>query len=333
MADKEKMKVVLHTKYGPPDELQLAEVEKPVPRDDEVLIKIYAATVTSSDCNVRNLTFAPQWSKLIMRLFVFGAFKPKINILGLDFAGTIESVGNRVTKFNVGDEVFGKSDPEMGAHAEYICIPEDGVLAQKPTNATREEAASLPLAANTALYFIRDLAELQAGQKILINGASGAIGTYAVQLAKYYGAEVTGVCSTTNVDLVKSLGADTVIDYTKEDFTKSGEKFDVLFDVVGKSSFSSSKDSLVDDGLFMTALPSLAVIFQAMRTAKGSGKKVRFGDAVGKKENIVFLKELYEAGKLKSVIDRTYPLAETAEAFRYAETGHKIGNVAIKVGV
>jgi NADPH:quinone reductase-like Zn-dependent oxidoreductase len=331
MAGKEKMKAVLHTKYGPPDELQLAEVDKPVPQDNEVLIKIHATTVTSSDCNIRNLTFAPPWSKLIMRMFVFGAFTPKKKILGMDLAGEIEAVGKEVTKFKVGDEVFGKSDPELGAHAEFICMPEDGVLTHKPANTTWEEAASIPLAANTALYFIRDLVELQAGQKILINGASGAIGTYAVQFAKYYGAEVTGVCSTTNVELVKSLGADKVIDYTKEDLTKSGETYDAIFDVVGKISFTECKESLTDEGLFVTALPLMAVIFQTMLTSMGGGKKVKFGDALGKLENLIFLKELYEAGKLKSVIDRSYRLEETAEAFRYAETGRKKGNVVITV--
>jgi NADPH:quinone reductase-like Zn-dependent oxidoreductase len=325
------MKAMLHTKYGPPDELQLKEVEKPVPKEDEVLIKIHATTVTSSDCNIRNLTFAPKWSRLPMRLFVFGVFKPRINRLGIDLAGEIEAVGKFVKRFKKGDQVFGRPDPAFGAHAEYICIPENGVLMIKPANMTWEEAASIPLAGNTALYFIRDLGNIQAGQKVLINGASGGIGTFAVQLAKYYGAEVTGVCSTTNLEMVKSLEADKVIDYTKEDFTKSGETYDVIFDAVGKSSFSRCKNSLKQKGLYLTTLPTMAIILQTVWTSMIGGKKVKFGDALGKVENLIFLKELTEAGKLKAVIDRRYPLEQTAEAFRYVEKGHKKGNVVITV--
>jgi NADPH:quinone reductase-like Zn-dependent oxidoreductase len=325
------MKAILHTKYGPPDELQLKEVEKPVPKEDEVLIKIHATTVTSSDCNIRNLTFAPKWSRLPMRLFVFGIFKPRIDRLGIDLAGEIEAVGKDVKRFKVGDRVFGRPDPAYGAHAEYICIPENGVLAIKPANMTWEEAACLPLAGNTALYFIRDLGDIQAGQKVLINGASGGIGTFAVQLAKYYGAEVTGVCSTTNVEMVKSLGADKVIDYTKEDFTKSGDSYDVILDAVGKSTFSRCKNALEKEGQYLTTLPSLAIMLQTVWTSMIGGKKVKFGDALGKVENLIFLKELVEQGKIKAVIDRRYPLEQTAEAFRYVEKGHKKGNVVITV--
>jgi NADPH:quinone reductase-like Zn-dependent oxidoreductase len=323
------MKAILHTAYGPPDELQLIEVEKPVPKEDEVLIRIHATTVTSSDCNVRNLTFAPTWSVLPMRM-QFGLRKPKINRLGIDLAGEIEAVGKDVTRFKPGDQVFGRPDPALGAHSEYICVREDGVLTTKPANITWEEAACLPLAANTALYFIRDLGKIQAGQKVLINGASGGIGTFAVQLAKYYGAEVTGVCSTTNVEMVESLGADRVIDYTKEDL-KSGETYDVIFDVVGKISFSRCTDSLGKEGLYLAALPTIAIVLQTLWTGMVGGKKVKFGDAVGKAENLVFLGELADAGKLRAVIDRRYPLEQTAEAFRYAETGHKKGNIVITV--
>jgi NADPH:quinone reductase-like Zn-dependent oxidoreductase len=325
------MKAIVHTAYGPPDELQLREVEKPVPKEDEVLIRIHATTVTSSDCNVRNLTFAPTWSLLPMRM-QFGLRKPKINRLGIDLAGEIEAVGKEVTRFKTGDPVFGRPDPALGAHAEYICIPDDGVLTIKPANITWEEAACLPLAGNTALYYIRDLGKIQAGQKVLINGASGGIGTFAVQLGKYYGADVTGVCSTTNVEMVKSLGADRVIDYTREDFAKSGETYDVILDVVGKISFSRCKDSLEKGGLYLATLPTIAIVLQTLWTGMLGGKKVKFGDAVGKVENLVFLRELAEAGKLKAVIDRRYPLEQTAEAFRYAETGHKKGNVVITVG-
>lgn len=324
------MKAVVHTAYGPPDELQLVEVEKPVPRENEVLIRIHATTVTSSDCNVRNLTFAPKWSLLPMRL-QFGLRKPRINRLGIDLAGEIETVGQDVTQFKKGDPVFGRPQPAFGAHAEYICIPEDGILTAKPANMTWAEAASIPLAGNTALYFIRDLGNIQAGQKVLINGASGAIGTFAVQLAKYYGAGVTGVCSSTNVELVKSLGADKVIDYTKEDPAKSGEAYDVILDVVGKLPYSHCKDSLKKEGLYLATLPTMAIIFQAIWTSMIGGRKVKFGDAVGKRANLDFLKELAETGKLRPVIDKCYPLEQIAEAFRHAETGHKTGNVVITV--
>jgi len=324
------VKAIVHTEYGPPDELQLKEVEKPVPKDNEVLIKIQATTVTSSDCNLRNLTFAPKWSVLPMRM-QFGLRKPKINRLGIDLAGEIEAVGKDVKRYKTGDQVFGRPDPAFGAHAEYICIPENGVLTNKPANMTWEEAAPLPLAGGTALYFVRDLGKIQAGQKVLINGASGGIGTFALQLAKYYGAEVTGVCSTTNVEMVKSLGADKVIDYTREDLAKGGETYDVVFDAVGKISFSHCKDLLKEKGLYLNTLPTLAIILQTVWTSMIGGKKVKFGDALGKAENLVFLRELAEAGKLRTVIDRCYPLEQTAEAFRYVEKGHKKGNVVITV--
>ena len=324
------MKAIVHTEYGPPDELQLKEVEKPVPKDNEVLIKIHATTVTSSDCNVRNLTFAPKWSVLPMRM-QFGLRKPKINRLGIDLAGEVEAVGKDVKQYKTGDQVFGRSEPAFGAHAEYICIPENGILTSKPANMTWEEAAPLPLAGGTALYFVRDLGKIQAGQKVLINGASGGIGTFAVQLAKYYGAEVTGVCSTANVEMVKSLGADRVIDYTREDLARSGETYDVVFDAVGKISFSRCKDLLKEKGLYLNTLPTLAIILQTLWTSMIGGKKVKFGDALGKAENLVFLRELAEAGKLRTVIDRRYPLEQTAEAFRYVEKGHKKGNVVITV--
>ena len=324
------MKAILHTKYGPPDELQLREVEKPAPKENEVLVKIHATTVTSSDCNIRNFTFVPKLFLLPSRMS-FGYKEPKTNVLGIDLAGEIEAIGKDVKRFKVGDQVFGVSEPALGAHAEYICLPEDGVLTTKPANTTWEEAASIPLAGNTALYFIRDLGNVQAGQQVLINGASGGIGTFAVQLAKYYGAEVTGVCSTTNLAMVKSLGADKVIDYTKEDFTKTGQTYDVIFDAVGKSSFSSCKGSLKKNGLYIVTLPTLAVLFQTQWTSIIGSKKVKMGDAVAKVENLRFLGELTETGKIRSVIDRRYPLEQMAEAFRYVEQGHKKGNVVITV--
>ncbi len=325
------MKAILHTEYGPPDELQLKEVETPVSKENEVLIKIHATTVTTTDCNARNFTFVPKLFLLPARLFTFGVFKPRINILGIDLAGEIEAIGKDVKRFKKGDQVFGSPGTAFGAHAEYTCMPESGVLTIKPATMTYEEAATVSLAGNTALYFIRDLGNIQAGQKILIIGASGAIGTFAVQLAKYYGAEVTGVCSTTNLEMVKSLGADKVIDYTKQDFTKGNETYDVVFDVVGKTSFSHCKNLLKKRGVYLVNLIKLPELVQMLWTSMIGSKKIKGGDAVPSVDNIIFLKELLEAGKLKTIIDRRYPLDQIAEAFRYVEKGHKKGNVVITV--
>ena len=318
------MKAMVYHEYGPPDVLELQEIEKPLAKDDQVLVQVHAASVNWLDYHF--LTGTPFLARILA-----GLLKPKNNVLGIDVAGRVEAVGSGVTEFQVGDQVFGRPDPALGAHAEYICIPEDGVLTSKPANMTWEEAASIPLAGNTALYFIRDLGNIQAGGKVLINGASGGIGTFAVQLAKYYGAEVTGVCSITNVEMVKSLGADKVIDYTKEDFTKTGQAYDVIFDAVGKISFSRCKNSLKKKGIYLTTLPTMAIILQTLWTSMIGGKKVKFGDALGKVENLIFLKELTEVGKIRAVIDRRYPLEQTAEAFRYVEKGHKKGNVVIIV--
>jgi NADPH:quinone reductase-like Zn-dependent oxidoreductase len=324
------MKAILHTAYGPPDELRLGEVEKPVPKDNEVLIRIHATTVTTSDCNIRNLTFVPELYFLPMRM-QFGLLKPKNSILGLDLAGQIESAGKSVTRFDAGDQVFGTTEPAFGAHAEYICLPEDAVLAIKPASMTFEEAATIPVIANTALHFIRDLGSVQAGQNVLIIGASGGIGTFAVQLAKYYGADVTGVCSTTNVDMVKSLGADRVIDYTREDFTESGETYDVILDAVGKSSFSRCKSSLAETGIYLVTVPKPAALFQMQWRSLTGTRQVKMEGAPARVDNLNYLKELIEAGKLGTVIDRRYPLEQTADAFRYVEEGHKKGNVVIAV--
>ncbi len=323
------MKAILNTKFGPAELLQLGEVEKPVPKDNEVLIKIHATTVSTGDCNARDFTFAPKVFQLPARLFIFGITKPRINILGTELAGVIEAVGKDVKLFKAGDQVFGSPGLQMGAHAEYKCIPEDGVLAIKPDNLTFEEAAAVCFGANTALFYLRNKGNIQAGQKVLINGASGAIGTYAVQLAKYYGAEVTGVCSSTNLELVKSLGADSVIDYTKEDFTRNGKTYDLIFDVVGKISFSRCKGSLKQKGIFLPCIIDLAELVQILWTSITGGKKVKGGVALERAGDIVFFKELLEAGKLKPVIDRRYPLEQTAEAFKYVEKGHKKGNVVI----
>jgi NADPH:quinone reductase-like Zn-dependent oxidoreductase len=325
------MKAILHTKYGPPDELQLKEIDIPVPSDNEVLIKIHATTVTSTDCNVRNFTFVPGIFQLPARLFMFGVFKPRINILGIDLAGVIEAVGKDVKRFKEGDQVFGTPGMTFGAHAEYTCVPEDAVLTIKPANMAWEEAAPIFLGASTALFYLRDKGNIQAGHKILIYGASGAIGTYAVQLAKYFGAEVTGVCSTMNLEMVKSLGADTVIDYTQEDYTRSGETYDLILDTVGKTSFSRCRKSLKQKGVFLPVVMDLTELVQILWTSMTDGKKVKGGVAGESVEALNFFKELIEAEKLKPVIDRCYPLEKTAEAFRYVEKGHKKGNVVITV--
>jgi len=320
------MKSIVCTKYGPPDVLQLKEIEKPTPRDNEVLIRVYAALVTPADCAFR------KGEPFISRFFS-GLQKPKF-IPGDEIAGVIEAAGKDVTVFKKGDPVFGSSGLTFGAHAEYKCLPERETLALKPANLSYGEAAAVCYAGLTALPFLRDKANIQSGQKILINGASGAIGTFAVQLAKYYGAEVTGVCSTANVELVKSLGAEKVIDYTREDFTKTGQTYDIIFDVVAKSSFSRCKSSLNQSGIYLTTFPSPGVMLQMLWTSKFSRKKAIFA-ATGlrppgeKARDLIFLKELAEAGKIKSVIDKSYPLEYIAEAHSYVEKGHKRGNVII----
>lgn len=318
------MRAIVYEKYGTPDVLQLKEVEKPTPKDNEVRIRVHAAIVTPSDCSFRKA------DPFIVR-FIYGLTSPKNKILGVELAGEIESVGTSVKSFKEGDQVFGISPKSFGAHAEYTCLPEKEPLAIKPANMTYEEAVGVCDGALTALIFLRDTAKIKSGQKVLINGASGSVGSYAVQLAKYFGAEVTGVCSTANLEMVKSLGADKVIDYTKVDFTKSGQSYDVIFDAVGKSSFSSCKRSLTQRGVYLSTIPSLAIILQMLWTLKSVSKKAKFVTAglMQNKENLNFLRELIEAGKLKSVIDRCYPLEQTAEAHRYVEKGHKKGNVVI----
>jgi NADPH:quinone reductase-like Zn-dependent oxidoreductase len=324
------MKAIVHTKYGPPDELQLKEVQKPVPADNEVLIRIHATTVTTTDCNARNFTFVPKSFMFFARI-MFGFKKPRINILGIDLAGEIEATGKNVKLFKKGDKVFGSPGTKFGGHAEYSCVPENGALAIKLPDMSWEDAASICLAGNTALYFIRDLAKIRVGQKILIHGASGAIGSYAVQLAKYYGAEVTGVCSGANAAMVKSLGADKVIDYTKEDFSKSNERYDFVFDVVGKTTFSQCKGILKPKGIYLENMMEVKDFLKVLWTSIVGGKKIKGGVSTESAENLNFFIELIESGKLKPVIDRIFPLEKTAEAFQYVEQGHKKGNVIITI--
>jgi NADPH:quinone reductase-like Zn-dependent oxidoreductase len=327
------MKAIVCTKWGSPDVLQLKEVEKPTPKDNEVLVRIYATTVIAGDCELRGLKVPPHF-QLMMRIG-FGFRGPRKKILGQELAGEIEAVGKDVKRFRQGDQVFAHAGLGMGAYAEYICRPEEpegikGVLAIKPANITYEEAAAVPTGGLEALHYIRK-GNIQSGQKVLINGAGGSIGTFAVQLAKYFGAEVTGVDSTGKLDMLRSIGADQVIDYTQEDFTKSGETYDVIFDIVGKSSFSGSIRSLKENGRYLIANPRLSLMVQGRRTSRRSNKKVIVGGTEYKTEQLIFLKELIEAGKIKSVIDRRYPLEQIAEAHRYVETGHKKGNVVITV--
>lgn len=325
------MKAIVWKKYGPPDGLHFEEVEKPAIKDNEVLIKVYAATVTAGDCEARSLKF-PLWLALPMRVYM-GPINPRNIILGQELAGEIEAVGKDVTRFKQGDQVFGATGLRFGAHAEYIALPAqsvDGVLAIKPANMTFEEAAPVPTGGLEALHFLRK-GNVQSGQQVLINGAGGSIGTFAVQIARYFGAEVTGVDSTGKLDMLRSLGADHVIDYTQEDFTQNGKTYDVIFDVIGRSSYSRSVRSLNPNGRYLFANPGLSQMFRGRWTSMITDKQVISGAASRKPEDLIFLKELIEAGKLKSVIDKRYPLEQTAEAHRYAESGNKKGNVVIVV--
>ncbi len=324
------MKAVIWTKYGPPDVLQVREIEKPSPKDDEVLIRICATTVTAGDCEMRSLKISPLL-RLPMRLYVGFARPKRITILGQELAGEVEATGKDVKLFKEGDQVFAAPGFRLGAYAEYICLaerPAGGALALKPANLTCEEAAAIPIGGFEALHFLRQ-AEIQPGQNVLIYGAGGSIGTIAIQLARSYGAEVTGVDRGDKLDMLRSTGADHVIDYTQEDFTQSNQSYDVIFDVVGKSPFSGSLRALKPGGCYLIANPSLRTMTR-QRLASG-GRKVILGTSNYSSEDLVYLRELIEAGKIKPVIDRRYPLEQIAEAHRYVEAGGKKGNVIIVV--
>ncbi|MGD2207772.1 MAG: NAD(P)-dependent alcohol dehydrogenase [Anaerolineae bacterium] len=323
------MKAMVCTAYGSADVLQLQEVEKPTPENDQVLIKVFASTVNIGDCRVRSFDVPlPFWLPYRMQL---GLTRLKQPILGAVVAGEIEAVGRDVKRFREGDQVYGMDIDGRGAHAQYMCRSEEGALAKKPANMTYEEAAAVPHGTLTALTFLREKGKVQSGQRVLINGASGAVGTAAVQLAKCSGAEVTGVCGTTNVELVKSLGADEVIDYHTEDLTRSGQTYDIIFDAVGKSSFSRCRDSLAPGGIYLATDPRLTVLLSMLWTSLVGSKKAIWALGPERAQDLGYLTELIEAGEIKAVIDRSYPLEQIAEAHSYVEKGHTRGNVVITV--
>jgi len=328
------MKAIVWTNYGPPDVLQLQEVEKPTPQDNEVLIKIHAATASTPDSELRRLKL-PFFFAFFLRVYL-GFTKPtRRKILGTEFAGEVVSTGKEVTSYQKGDQVFGYTGLDMGTYAEYMCLPDKpsplaSVMAKKPANTTYEEAAALPFGGLEALHSLRQ-ANIQPRQKVLIVGAGGSIGTYAVQLARHYGAEVTGVDHTVKLDMLRSIGADHVIDYTKEDFTKNGQKYDVILDTINKSPFSRSLQSLKENGRYLNANPGLFGGIRMRWMSKNSSKKVITWTAGYTINNLLALKELVEAGIIKPIIDRTYPLEQIADAHHYVDSGHKKGNVVVTV--
>lgn len=317
------MKAAVYSRYGPPEVVEIKEVQKPAPKDNQVLVRVHATTVAAADWRFRKA------DPFLIR-FMNGLARPKrITILGTEFSGTVESVGKAVTRFRAGDKVFGGTGFKLGAHAEYVCVAEDGSLAMKPVNMTFDEAAAVWFGGVSALFFLRK-AKILPGQKVLIYGASGSVGTFAVQIAKHFGAQVTGVCGTANLELVKSLGADEVVDYTTEDFSKAGRVYDVIVDTVGKSGFGHSMKSLKRGGLYVLVMGSMLVSwFGGMWIAITGAGKILSGIAMPAPGDQAFLKELIEAGELRTVIDKRYPLAQIAEAHRHAEGGHKKGNVVV----
>jgi len=323
------MKAAVYHRYGPPEVVRIEEIEKPVPRDNEVLVRVRATTVCAADWRLRSA------NPFFIRLFM-GPTRPKVKVLGMEFSGTVESVGRAVTRFRAGDEIFGGRGFNFGGHAEYVCVPEDGTLRLKPANMTFEEAAAVLFGSFTALTFLRK-AKIQAGQNVLVYGASGSVGVFTVQLAKHFGTRVTAVCSTANLEMVRSLGADELVDYTKDDFSRAGQVYDSIFDTVGYSGFSRSLRSLKRGGCYAQIgysgrpLSIPGNMLRGMWASLTGAAKMVGGVATGTREDMGFLRELIEAGKLRTVIDRCYPLAQIAEAHRLAETGHKKGHVVVIV--
>ncbi len=318
------MKAVVYTEYGSPDVLHMEEVAQPAPKDNEVLIRVHASTVTTGDCNARGFVFVPPGFRLMSRL-MFGLRKPRKPILGVELAGEVEAVGKAVTHFRKGDLVFGLDGTDRGAYAQYKRMPEGRGLALKPANLTFEEAAAVPNGALTAWTFLHKIGKIQPGQNVLIYGASGSVGTFAVQIARHLGAEVTGVCSTRNVEMVTALGAHKVIDYTREPFTSSGETYDVIFDTVGKLPFARAKSALKPQGLYLAGARGIREFAQMLWTSLRGGQKVLAGMSSERREDLLHIKALVEAGALRPVIDRCYPLEQTADAHRYVDGGHKEG--------
>ncbi len=320
------MKAIVYRRFGSPDVLEVKEIPKPAPKDREVLIKVHAITVTAADWRARARK-APKGFGLVVRL-VFGFSRPRKPILGGELSGEVESVGRAVSKFKVGDQVLAFTGSALGCYVEYKCMPEDGAVALKPANLSYEEAAALSFGGTTALGFLRS-ANIQKGHKVLVNGASGGVGTAAVQLAKHFGAEVTGVCSTGNLELVRSIGADKVIDYTREDFAQNGETYDIIVDTAGTAPFSRSEGSLKEGGRLVMVLGSLPEILRAPWVSMTSSKKVIGGLPAWNAEDVRFLATLAETGRFKPVIDRRYSFERITEAHRYVDTGRKRGNVVL----
>lgn len=328
------MKAIIYTEFGPPDVLELAEVPTPSPRDSDVLIRVHAASVAYGDLLARDFRHvtASEFNMPLPLLFpmrlVFGVRKPRVNILGSEFAGEVAAVGRAVTRFKPGDAVMGYLGQRMGAYAEYVCMPEDGLLAIKPANMTWAEAAAVPYGAVMATSLLQR-AHIQSGHKVLINGASGGIGSAAVQLAKHYGAAVTGVCGTPRVETVRALGADHIIDYTREDFTRNGETYDLIVDILGKRSYAECKNSLTPDGIYLLASFKTRALLQMLGTKVAGGKKVICAMASERVESLDLARDLVEAGQFKTVVDRCFALDQVAEAHRYAESGGRQGAVVI----
>jgi len=324
------MNAVVYTKYGSPDVLQLKEVDKPIPKNDEVLIKVYAAEATKTDCELRSFNFQVKWFWLPLRI-AMGLIKPKKQILGGYFAGEVESVGKDVSKFKKGDQIFGTTKLRLGAYGEYVCLPASYTLVPKPHNVSFEEAAAVPLGGLNALHFLRK-ANIRKGEKVLVNGAGGSIGSFGVQIAKAMGAEVTAVDSTIKEDMLSRIGADHFFDYTKEDFTKSGQTYDVIFDMVAKSSYSECVRTLNPKGRYLMANPRISDMLRSVLTSKFTDKTAIFVFAGEKEEELLALKEMIEEGKIKAIVDKIFPLDQFAEAHQRVETEQRLGPVVISVG-